>query len=115
MTECWLWDGKTDKDGYARTSEARFGTRRVCRVSYDLFVGPIPAGLEIDHLCRERRCVNPEHLEAVPHAENARRAAAAITHCPKGHEYAGENLLRYGASRKCRTCNRANAKAWRNV
>lgn len=71
---CWIWmlDSEISPKGYARSNF--FGRQQaVHRVSYLVYVGPIPDGLEIDHLCRVRRCCNPEHLEAVTHAENLRR------------------------------------------
>ena len=66
---CWLWTGPKYHNGYG---QARGG--RVHRLMYEALVGPIPDGLELDHLCRIRECVNPEHLEPVTRAENARRA-----------------------------------------
>lgn len=106
---CWLWTGTIDKAGYGRLS---VGGRAwlAHRLSYELHVGPIPDGLELDHLCAVRGCVNPEHLEPVTPQENKRRMLAAAiterTHCPQGHPYAGDNLF-YEAgstSRRCRTC-----------
>lgn len=86
------------------------------RLVYTLLVGPIPAGLELDHTCGNRRCVRPDHLEPVTHAENVRRGRLgavtaarqrAKTHCPYGHRYSPENT-RVGSngSRNCRTCER---------
>ena len=84
------------------------------RMIYELLVGPIPDGLEIDHLCRNRGCVNPGHMEPVTHRENLMRgdtvAAAnpAKTHCIRGHPYDDENTYRYGSHRYCRACNKAS-------
>lgn len=66
---CWPWQGFTDFNSYGRFS--RYGLAH--RFAYEFLVGPIPKGLEIDHLCRNKSCVNPDHLEAVTHRENIRR------------------------------------------
>jgi len=76
------------------------------RFAYEDQVGPIPAGLEVDHLCAVRSCVRPAHLEPVTHAENLRRAGARKTHCPQGHPYSDENTRLYKRMRFCITCKR---------
>lgn len=87
-TGCWLWMGRREKKGYG-SLHSNGTSYKAHRVSYELVKGPIPAGLEIDHLCRVRCCVNPDHLEAVTHRENIRRAVmpgkAPTTICPAGH------------------------------
>lgn len=116
---CWLWLGSTNGNGYGNFSyQGR--TRNAHRVSYELHYGSIPEGMEIDHKCRMRCCVNPAHLEPVTHAENMRRspdAAPAVyrnkTHCPNGHPYVGENLYRYKGKRHCRTCLVKRTREWR--
>jgi hypothetical protein len=107
---CWLWTGTIDTRGYGTISYIHAGRRtwNVYRLAYELLRGPIPEGLELDHLCRNRACLNPEHLEPVTHEENMRRSAPAQrTHCKRGHEYTPENT-EYGAKgwRNCRTCRR---------
>jgi hypothetical protein len=109
---CWLWQGATAK-GYGRFATiARRSPSAAHRVAYELAVGPIPDGMQIDHLCRTPRCVNPAHLEPVtvrlntlrgfsPSSDRARR-----THCPRGHEYTPENtILSRQNQRKCRACH----------
>lgn len=75
--------------------------------------GPVPEGLELDHLCRVTACVNPAHLEPVTHAENRRRAAVAMTHCKRGHEFTAENTYPYRGWRICRTCNNWRKREWK--
>ena len=113
---CWEWTGAHNNNGYS--CFAIEGKSQLAhRVSYTYLVGPIPVGLTIDHLCRNKSCVNPEHLEAVTGAENNRRAAVAITHCRRGHELAGENLqIKHrarGDQRVCATCNRETSRSYR--
>ena len=113
---CWVWIGATD-------SRSRYGrmivdgkTRYTHRVSYETFVGPIPDGLQIDHLCRNRACCNPEHLEPVTPLVNTHRSPitnATKTHCPNGHEYNEENTRMTAGRRHCIPCNRIACRAWR--
>lgn len=104
---CWLWTGGFFADG--GYGQFRYGKEtRAHRVAYVIFVGPIPAGLVIDHLCGVKACVRPSHLEAVTQGENVRRASARKTHCPQGHPYSGANLYVNPNSghRLCRCCMR---------
>lgn len=104
---CWLWIGAQNAAGYGIVT-VNGRTLKAHRVSYEVHVGPIPEGLHIDHLCRVRNCVNPEHLEPVTLAENNRRAAAAQTHCIHGHEFTPENTLTSKRGHRfCRSCARA--------
>lgn len=106
---CWEWIGFHDRLGYARIQVGRSGWM-AHRIAYETFIGPIPDGLELDHLCRNRGCVNPTHLEPVTHLENMRRGLHANkTQCPRGHPYDAENTLHRDGRRWCRICVRANA------
>jgi hypothetical protein len=116
--DCWNWTGCLNDKGYGLIS---FGGRnyRAHRIVWELFNGPFPRGLEADHLCRNRRCVNPAHIEPVTHQENMRRGNggahfAAKTHCPQGHPYAGDNLYtRSDGARVCKACWYGRIKAWK--
>lgn len=112
---CWVWTGCLNDAGYGVISY-RMAWQRVHRLSYELMVGAIPEGLVIDHLCFNRACFNPAHLEPVTDAENVRRAARRITHCPRGHPYSPENtyIVPGGESRQCRICKRLATERYRD-
>jgi hypothetical protein len=111
-TRCWDWNGAATKKGYGMIY--RNGRRvQATRASYEEFVGPMPEGTELDHLCRRPVCVNPLHLEPVDRRTNLLRGNgfaarhARKTHCPQGHAYEGDNLyVTPRGERKCRTCHR---------
>jgi hypothetical protein len=122
---CWLWTGGISKDGYGKfpvlvTPGKPFRWVRAHRWSYEHFIGPIPPKLTLDHLCRVRNCVNPEHLEPVTNAENTRRGESGIrqrekTHCRRGHPLSGDNLYLNPhplGGRECRICRKANRQRW---
>jgi hypothetical protein len=106
---CWLWTGDL-RDGYGQVwFEGKH--RIVHRVVYEYLVGPIPAGLQTDHLCRVRACSNPAHLELVTNKVNAQRGNVGgwqrrLTHCKNGHPLSGNNIRMQGKRRICRACQR---------
>jgi hypothetical protein len=119
-SECWIWH-RTTRDGYGR-ADCLGKTVQAHRLSYEAYVGPIPEGLEIDHLCCVTDCVNPEHLEPVTRLENLCRKAirrghvvggrpyvrkARRTHCPNGHPYPDDGPARFPKAARCPICFRA--------
>jgi hypothetical protein len=115
---CWLWVGGLTRNGYGSFclyDAGRQTTSRAHRFAYELLVGPIPDGLQLDHLCRVRSCVNSRHMEPVTSRENSLRgvglAAQNIvkTHCPRGHQYDMELKGR----RWCSVCRRAGRNIYR--
>jgi hypothetical protein len=122
---CWLWKLKPAKNGYGYFSVQVDGKQRKVlahRYSYEFFVGPIPDGLTLDHLCTVPLCVRPDHLDPCSLGDNVARSPRSLTgqnsrktHCPQGHPYSGDNLLMDQGKRKCRTCvyarNRARSRA----
>lgn len=114
-TGCHNWLGNLNGGGYGVIIEGGLGSRllRTHRVAYEIAKGPIPDGLQIDHLCRNRRCCNPDHLEAVTQQINMERGMAQSarnsrkTHCVRGHEFTPDNIFwRATGARQCRICRR---------
>ena len=114
---CWVWVGSLNSHGYGHIQgwskkelSSYGGTTLAHRVSYQCYRGPIPTGLTLDHLCRNRWCVNPWHLEAVTMYENWSRGIsmsavnAKKTHCLRGHEFTKENTYTAPKGRGCRAC-----------
>jgi hypothetical protein len=103
---CWIWTASLQGGNYGSFHLTHTVSRGAHRVAYEHFVGPVPEGLVLDHLCRVRHCVNPEHLEPVTQRENQRRGICGVltTHCKRGHEFTPENTYRHKGSRKCRRC-----------
>ena len=132
--ECWLWTAGGDADGYGSFWIKGFSPVKPHRYAYEVFIGPIPPGLTVDHTCHNndpeceggitcthRRCVNPDHLEAVPNLTNIMRSRftpaamnAAKTHCPKNHPYDEENTLhKPDGARGCAECGRVACRKYR--
>jgi hypothetical protein len=125
---CWRWNGAKNHDGYAMLKD-----EIAHRWSYQRYIGPLVQGLEIDHVCGVRDCVNPKHLEQVTHLVNIRRAIAKGSydkcrnylgdfqsrkkHCKRGHPYSGDNLkieiYKDIVARRCRTCEDMKFKKYK--
>lgn len=117
---CWEWVGGFSGEGYGSVHIHHVGSRGAHRVSYAVFIGLVPKGLGLDHLCRNRACVNPWHLEPVtdrvnilrgesPSAVNARK-----THCNYGHAFTEENTARDRRGRRsCKECRKRNNRKYR--
>ena len=105
---CWIWTAAVNAKGYGIMG-VKNGSTLAHVISHNLHVGHVPSGMQIDHLCRVRNCVNPKHLEVVLPIVNTHRGYtnATKTHCPQGHPYSGENLyLSPRGYRQCRECVR---------
>lgn len=122
VTGCWEWQGHVAASGYGtfRIDSGRRGPAH--RRGWELLRGPIDPGLQLDHLCRVRHCVNPDHLEPVPPRVNLARSTAwtgpnseaAKTHCVNGHGFTPENThVTPAGHRQCRACHRERARASR--
>lgn len=115
---CWVWTGPLDMYGYGKV-QIGSATRGAHRVAYIETRGEPAIGLVLDHLCRNRSCVNPSHLEPVTQRENVMRSDAPTalnavkTHCPQGHPYDLDNTYAMpGGGRGCRECRRASWRRW---
>lgn len=116
---CWQWTAAASPTGYGHFWN---GERVVAahRWAYEYFVGPIPEGLEIDHLCRNRSCVNPQHLDPVLHVANVRRSGIdgrSEQHCRNGHEFTSENTYTHERTgyRQCRACRAVHSRYRKKV
>lgn len=118
-TGCWFWVMSLSSEGYGRIS-VNNNVEYAHRVSYKTFVGPIPDELDIDHVCRNRSCICPQHLEPVTRQVNLLRGVgvsaknASKTHCPKGHPYDELNTTFRRGSRECKKCVKARESLYRS-
>ena len=113
--DCWVWTAALDRDGYgAFTGYPSKKNWRAHRFAYQRVCGLIPEGLVLDHLCRNRACVNPSHLEPVTNRVNHQRGFLATrTHCVNGHEFSEENTRKTKVQRFCRACRRQRVAEYR--
>lgn len=117
---CWMWTGRTGRGGYGIFSASHEKAVLAHRRSFELVKGLIPEGLTLDHLCRNRLCVNPDHLEPVSLSENNRRSTSPSAlnsrknHCKHGHEFTPENThICTNGGRLCKECSRINRRKYR--
>lgn len=113
---CKVWQGPKKHDGYPKTHVVN-QTCFTHRLMFLLAKGPLISGMQIDHICGNPSCINPEHLEQVTPRENRRRSSTGHwvgteTHCAKGHLYTGSNILRDGTTIRCRTCRNKKQREW---
>lgn len=111
MNSCWIFAGGFTSSGYGD-----IGGQSAHRVMYENSVGEIPLGLEVDHLCMVKACINPVHLEAVTHRENVLRWNKTRTHCKNGHEFTDENTYsppNRPGRRYCKECQLDRGRTWR--
>lgn len=105
---CWLWTGHVAATGYGTFTGDGHRNWKAHRYAYVATLGPVPVGLDLDHLCRVRHCVNPAHLEPVTRRENLHRGQGtpSVTHCPAGHDYLVHGAYTRQGYRRCNECSR---------
>jgi hypothetical protein len=126
-SKCWIWKKTINANGYGVLNNVLYKNKRAHRVSYEVFVGPIKDKMQINHVCKKRACVNPNHLEQITHAKNGSREKARHhnslkTHCIRGHEYNEENTSRIirkkghdgWVLRSCKVCRKITSKQYRD-
>lgn len=114
--DCWIINGSPAHGGYGQFGD-KYKKWKAHRWAWNYFIGKVPKGKELDHLCRNSRCCNPKHLEPIFHIENVRRGNGGLhwakkTHCPRGHEYNQINTAIFNGHRQCKTCHKIYARNW---
>ena len=115
ITPCWIWIGAKFSNGYGHLRR-NYKDLLAHKFAFEAQNGPVPSGLVLDHLCQQKACVRPEHLEPVTQRINLLRGTGASavnarkTHCPQGHQYTESNIYRRYGQRYCRACMKARAK-----
>lgn len=107
--DCWIWQGAKDSTGYGYVGRNQTGSRSVHRVMYIIKYGMVPKELDLDHKCRSKHCINPDHLEPVTRSENLRRgykARGELKACHRGHPYVEGSYYDYGRGKMCKECLR---------
>jgi hypothetical protein len=119
---CWIWTGAKTTKGYGQMTHSGDYSRVAHRAIWEIEVGPIPEGFQLDHLCLVKPCVKailneqgPSHLKLVTNAENMARAKALRLTCRRGHLFAGNEIIRPDSTRTCRTCTEERTKAWKSA
>jgi hypothetical protein len=123
LGECWTWAACIQRGGYALFGIKAGESVTAHRFGYELWIGPIPEGLELDHLCRVRHCVRPDHLDPVTGKINQERSPVSPagingrkTKCIRNHELSGDNLfVDSQGKRQCRICMRIRKHLWREA
>lgn len=114
---CWVFTGAIANNGYGRIGIGPT-VKQAHRVAYELLVGPVPEGLDLDHLCRVRACINPTHLEPVTRLENVRRGTRWTVlpqACKRGHPFTADNVMNNHGNRQCKTCHNARSEQRRRA
>lgn len=122
---CWIWQGAIFKGNKYKGDygQIRIGRRssskllKAHKICYEYYIGPVPTGFELDHLCHNTLCVNPKHLEAVTHKVNCqRRKDSRLPYCKHGHKYTKETIyINTRGIRECKICKHSNSKRWKNL
>lgn len=108
---CWNWTASTDKDGYGqfrKKKDGRWTMAKSHRVVYESIIGKIDQGMVLDHICENKKCVNPLHMQKTNHGDHMRRHANNRTNCRRGHEKTTENTYTWNENKYCLKCRLIN-------